>query len=708
MATLTAEYLPTLGRIRITLGSPTPNVNYQLQRSTDGGVTWVDVRGGSGMGTQGVTVVDDYEYTPNVQNLYRVLAPVFSDSFNRAYPSGGALQVTGVAGSYANTPDDVSLDNTGDIDLRVDATSDAWVSSVDRTLIAKWTSTTSNRSYMLEVTAAGRLRVQWSTTGAGAGVLSLTSNVPVPISQGRIKLRVTLDVDNGAGGRTATFYYLIGGSISSGPWTQLGDPQTAAGTTSIFASTADLEVGARNGGATGPFTGYIHAAQTRATIGGTVTSNPDFEAQPAGTLVFVDSTGKTWTVHAPAAIVTIAPVPGTNWDTADTGQTWTLGSSGSGFALWVNNGVGVVQSASPGGLIAEQTTSAIPGLTDGEITWSAIYPGTPDSMDQHLEYAVGLRAADASNTYESNVRFRNGTDGFIVELRIGKFIADVYTQLGTTGSIGTWTPGIPWHVRFRVQGTSLAAKAWQEGSDEPTNWSLFVTDTSLVAGTRVYMRSYKASGLGFEQWFGPIEANTIPPTVGATAAVTPVQAETFLKSITYPLLNRELDCVDWDALERDSRAGFYDIKGRHEILAIADVGSSGSFSLTFVTDDEDTLRGVRALLTYGGILYLQPPGDVDEDCPTDYSGIPDGYVMWDGHQERHSLRGTNTRGWTVGFTRVAAVDQAGVIPTTITWQMLWDMIGPEGTWETVWATWPTWQDLWLEEGDASSFGGTVL
>jgi hypothetical protein len=222
------------------------------------------------------------------------------------------------------------------------------------------------------------------------------------------------------------------------------------------------------------------------------------------------------------------------------------------------------------------------------------------------------------------------------------------------------------------------------------------------------MRSFKASGDAFEQWFGPMSADTIPPTVGATAAITPTQLETFLKSITYPLLNRELDCVNWDALSRDSRAGFFDIKGRHEILAIADVGSSGSFTLTFATEDDATLRGVRSLLTYGGILYLQPPGDVEEDCPTDYSGIPDGYVMWDGHEERHSLPGTNIRGWSVGFVRVAAVDLNGVIPTTITWQMLWDMIGPDGTWEDVWATWPTWQDLWLEEGSASSFGGEVL
>lgn len=707
MATLTAQYLPTLGRVRLTLGSPTTNVRYRLQRSTDGGTTWVDVRGGSGMGTAGVTIVDDYEYVPNRENQYRIIEPVFYDSFNRAYPSAGTLALTGATNSFASTPDNAALDITGDIDIRIDLTLEAWTST-QRGLVAKWVLGTNNRSYLFTLESNGRLRIWWSTDGTSTNQLSLTSDVPVQISSGRLSVRVTLDVNNGSGGRTAVFYTAPGGTSLNGPWTQLGTTRTGTGTTSIFSGAAPLEVGSWNNGANNMLTGQIHAAQVRNGIAGAVVANPFFSSQAAGTTNFVDSAGRTWTVGAAASIITIQPVPGVSWGTADTGHVWNVGATSAGYNAWVDNGVGVVRSTAPAGRIMEQVTDPVTGLTDGDITWSAIFAGTRASMDQAVEWGVGLRSADFNNMYESNIRFRPEANGYAAELRIGKFVADSYTQLGTTGMVGTWTPGIPWHARFRVQGTSLAAKIWQDGDSEPVNWSLFVTDTSIVAGTGVNMRSFKASGAAFEQWFGPMEAHTIPPTVGDTATITPVQAETFLKSITSPLLNRELECVDWDALERDSRAGFYDIKGRHEILAIADVGSSGSFTLTFVTENEDTLRGVRSLLTYGGILYLQPPGDTEEDCQTNYSGIPDGFMMWSGHEEAHSLRGTNTRAWTVGMTRVAAVDQEGIIPTTMTWQMLWDMIGPEGTWETVWATWPTWQDLWLEEGDAGSFGGTVL
>jgi len=699
MATLTAQYLPDLGRVRLTLGAPTPNVEYILQRSTDGGLTWVDVRGGIAMGTTSVTVVDDYEYTPNVRNDYRVLEPVFYDSFNRAYPSAGALELTGTAGSNASTPDHASLDLTTDLDIRVDATT-TWVGT-QRGLMAKWVVSGNQRSYLLTIETTGRLRF-WRTTDGTMGTQTASnSTVAVPVTEGRLAVRATLDADNGAGGHTVTFYTA---ATLNDTWVQLGSPVVTAGTVTNFSGTAPLEVGSWSNGNSGLFTGQIHAAQLRSSIGGVIVANPDFSAQAAGTMMFVDSTGKTWTVGPSASIITIAPVPGTDWGTTDTGQTWALGSSSAGFSMYVNNGVGVITSSAPAGQIAEVVAGPVSGLTDGDITWSAIYPDPANLLDTAVEWGVGLRAADASNAYESNLRFRTEADGYIVELRLGKFVANVYTQLGTTGSIGTWTPGIPWHVRFRLQGTTLQARAWEDGDAEPTNWGLVATDTSLVAGTGVYARGFKGSGAAYEQWFGPMSANTIPPTVGATAFVTPEQLETYLKSVTFPLLNRPLDCVDWDALSRDSRAGFYDIKGRHEILAIADVGSSSSFTLTFTTDTNAELRGVRALLTFGGILYLQPPGDVEEDCPTDFSGIPDGYVMWDGSIERHSLRGTNIRGWSVGFTRVAASDLTGIIPTTITWQMLWDMIGPEGTWEDVWAMWPTWQDLWLAEGDISSFG----
>ena len=66
----------------------------------------------------------------------------------------------------------------------------------------------------------------------GGGTVSYTSTRAVP-NASRQAVRVTVDVDNGSSGSTATFY--TADSIS-GEWTQLGEPATESGTTSIGCS----------------------------------------------------------------------------------------------------------------------------------------------------------------------------------------------------------------------------------------------------------------------------------------------------------------------------------------------------------------------------------------------------------------------------------------------------------------------------------------
>jgi hypothetical protein len=704
MATLTATYLDDLGRVRLELIDAVSGVRYRVQRSTAEASTWVDVRGGQFLSTTHTTIIDDYEYTPNVLNSYRLIEPVFYDAFDRAYPSAGTLEVTGVADSYADTPDHASLDLTGDFDMRVDATT-TWGGATQQTLMGKYVTTGNQRSYRLTVETTGRLRITRSTDGTA--VTTLTSTVAVPISSGRLAVRTTLDVNNGAGGHTATFYTATHGV--AGPWVQLGDPVIVAGTITNFSGSAPVEVGASNNGGLSRLTGQIHAAQLRSSIAGAIVANPDFTVQSAGTTNFVDSTGKTWTVHAEASIITIAPVPGIDWGTANTGQTWNLGGSSSGFSAYVNNGVGVMADSEPTGETMEMVTDQIPGAENAEATWSAIYPSPANLLDDDVDWYIGLRAADANNAYVSSLRFLTDADDFDVQLRIGMIVAGVYTQLGTTAIVGDWIPGIPWHVRFRVQGSTLSARAWQEGTVEPSGWSIVTVDSTIVAGTGVYALGEKASGIAYEQWFGPIEVHSIPATIADTVTITPAQDDVFLKSITYPMLNRELDCVDWDELTRNARTAFFDIKGRHEILGIADVGSSATFALTFITYSKAENRAVVSLLTYGGLLLLQPPGDnEDEDCPTAYSGTPEGYVMADGnYTQSRTVYGKPMWLWTVTFTRVAAADTTSIIPTTITWAQLWEIIGPDGTWEDAWALWSTWQEVWLTAGNPLIFGGVL-
>jgi len=479
MVTLSAEYLNDLGRVRLTAGDLVANVSYILQRSTDADPDWVDVRGGGNVATTGVTVVDDYEYIPNVANHYRLIAPVFYDSFNR---------------------------------------------------------------------------------------------------------------------------------------------------TTVSAAT---------------------------------------------------------------------------WGTADTGQSYVNHATDAGATARVDNGVGIIEDLTPSGNIIEQRAATDAIAVDAVATWSAVQPDP--ALDVQTNYNIGLRSADQNNYYECQLLFESEADSRDVRIQLAKRVAGVFTGLTSTLRVGEWTANIPWYAMFRVFGSSLMCKAWPTGADEPRDWQLFATDTDLAAGSGLYIRARKASGAAYEQWYGPIEVRAIPDAVAASTSTIPVQTEVWLKSVAYPLFNWEIECTDWDALTYDSRVGLYDIKGRHEILAITDVGSSGSFGLTFVTRSAAANRSVLALLTYGGVLLLQPPGDVDEDCPTTYEGIPDGYVVPTTSVRPHSMRGQPLWVWQVSFTQVAAMDTADILPTTITWQMLWALIGDGGTWEDVWEQWDTWQELWLTQGNIDDF-----
>lgn len=213
------------------------------------------------------------------------------------------LELPGSSLAVASTPDTAALDITGDLDVRVDATLSNWTdyatgSGSTTQLVGKFGFAGGTKSWFLG-TRNGALYFEWSADGTAA--LSASSTLPFPTTaSGRIALRVTLDVDNGAGGRTVTFYTAPSGT--SGPWTQFGSAVVQAGVTSIFNSAIALRVGrATDLGFTQP-TGRFHKAEVRSGIGGSIVAGPDFSVPAAGATSFVDSAGLTWTVTAPAAI----------------------------------------------------------------------------------------------------------------------------------------------------------------------------------------------------------------------------------------------------------------------------------------------------------------------------------------------------------------------------------------------------------------------
>lgn len=216
-----------------------------------------------------------------------------------AYGYQSGLNLEG--GGTASTPDTAALDVVGDLDIRADVRLFDYTSGAIQTLIGKWNTTGDQRSYRLYVSATGFLVFEWSTSGASGTVLTKTSTIAIPIvDRNRISFRATIDVDNGAAGNTVTFYTSTTGV--NGTWTTLGSAVVTGGTTSIFSGSADLIVGAQQGGAEPAF-GIICAAQVRNGIAGSIVAAPDFTTHPSGLTSFIDGASLTWTINLPAIMV---------------------------------------------------------------------------------------------------------------------------------------------------------------------------------------------------------------------------------------------------------------------------------------------------------------------------------------------------------------------------------------------------------------------
>ncbi|THA82720.1 hypothetical protein [Streptomyces sp. A0592] len=194
----------------------------------------------------------------------------------------------------ASTPDAAALDIVGDIDVRADLTPALWggtTASSGWEVMGKW-GIVGQQSWYLRMQDSGRLAFGWSTNGVTGTVLGSDAEVPFAPGQ-RGAIRVTLDVSNGLGGYTVTYYTA---DTIAGPWTQLGTPDitTAGGATSIFNSTADLQVGDIGALAFEPIAREYHAIEVRSGIGGSAVANPVFSGLASGTTSWSDAAGRSW------------------------------------------------------------------------------------------------------------------------------------------------------------------------------------------------------------------------------------------------------------------------------------------------------------------------------------------------------------------------------------------------------------------------------
>lgn len=229
------------------------------------------------------------------------------------------MNLSGVPGTYASTQNSVALTFPGNVSLAAYAALVDWTPAADSALIAKSLNIGNNRQIQFLVNnTTGKLSLTTFVDGI-AGVLALSTVAPAVVDGAGLWVRADRVMDNGAGGNTTKFYTATDApttALAAVAWTQLGAPVVNAGTTSLFAGTADLSIGGFNaGGVTDALNGKIYRGVVyNGAFGGAVAA--DFNANDGaagGAVPFAShTTGEIYTLNGAAKLVAEAVAQGAN------------------------------------------------------------------------------------------------------------------------------------------------------------------------------------------------------------------------------------------------------------------------------------------------------------------------------------------------------------------------------------------------------------
>lgn len=152
----------------------------------------------------------------------------------------------------------------------------------------------------------------------------------------------------------------------------------------------------------------------------------------------------------------------TTWGTASDGQTWARVRGAMNWAITSNEGT--CNSASAFNIF--RLGSLAPG--DVELLVRVTPADTPSNT------GLVARFVDSNNFYYGVLN-----SGF---LTIGKDVAGSFSTLRSVSF--TYSAGTAYWLRFRLIGTNLFLKAWQDGvaGGEPNTWQATITDSSLASG----------------------------------------------------------------------------------------------------------------------------------------------------------------------------------------------------------------------------------
>jgi hypothetical protein len=154
-------------------------------------------------------------------------------------------------------PVDLPARSSPDLDLRIRVDHPSWTVTAEEVLLSQFSAAAGNRAFRWYLSAGNLPKLAWTTDGTNE--VTVTGSAITGLSAGSpIWLRVTLDVDNGAGGYTWAMFTSTDGST----WTAAGGSATSGGVTSVYASSECYQLGVRST-TNAAFTGRIYKAEFR-------------------------------------------------------------------------------------------------------------------------------------------------------------------------------------------------------------------------------------------------------------------------------------------------------------------------------------------------------------------------------------------------------------------------------------------------------------
>lgn len=238
-------------------------------------------------------------YHPYVRLGTPLRVTVLDDDLPRGYTNRPGSH------GYVYADDTPAMRFTGDLDLTVRAYPDEWFRSDGHGFyLATRHESLANMAWCFYVGGDGKPALVWTTSGDYSTHITAHSTAPVPALSRDHIVRVTLDVNNGAGGWTVTFYAgLPGGTLN-----QLGAQVTGSGVTSVAAALgAPLTVGAGYQGleffsGIERLSGSVSSVTLKSGIGGTTVASPDFAGAMPGVTLLYDLQDNPWVLRDDGAI----------------------------------------------------------------------------------------------------------------------------------------------------------------------------------------------------------------------------------------------------------------------------------------------------------------------------------------------------------------------------------------------------------------------